>query len=175
MDAYIGEIRAFPFDFAPRHWAECNGQLLPISQNTALFAIIGNRFGGNGRTDFALPDLRQHAVAGAGQSPGLSNYELADKVGSSSVSLVAPQLPPHTHQWQAVRTPANTSTPTAGYLANIPSTVEFRAFTGPGTDLVPLHPLTVADSGQSVPHENRQPALSIGFYICTVGEFPPRP
>src|SRR5919109_3928213 len=96
-DPYVAEIRIFPFNFAPRGWAFCNGQLLPISQNTALFSLLGTTYGGNGQTTFALPDLRGRVPISSSQGPGLSNYDLGEIGGFESVTLTTNQLPAHTH------------------------------------------------------------------------------
>jgi len=96
-DQFVAEIRIFPFGFAPTGWALCDGQLLPISQNTALFSLLGTTYGGNGQTDFALPDLRGRDIIGAGQGPGLDNYVLGETIGNENVTLTTAQMGPHDH------------------------------------------------------------------------------
>src|SRR5450432_4246783 len=101
-EPFLGEIRAVAFTFAPRGWAECNGQLLSISQNTALFSLLGTFYGGNGTNNFALPDLRSRVAVHAGQGAGLSNYDVGERTGSETVTLIQTQLPPHSHSLAAV-------------------------------------------------------------------------
>ncbi|WP_369743427.1 phage tail protein [Pseudidiomarina sp. PP-1MA] len=175
MDAYLGEIRAFPYNFAPRYWLECMGQTLQVSQYPALYSIIGTKFGGSSTT-YNLPDLRHKVIAQWGQGAGLSGYSFGQSLGANSVNLLPPQLPPHTHEWRAVRKAADSAIPTSGYLANIQDTIEFKTFTAAGTNLVPLHPATIGITGAGQAHENRQPVLAMGFYICVDGgEYPMRP
>ncbi|MCC5879148.1 MAG: tail fiber protein [Idiomarina sp.] len=174
MDGYIGEIRAFGFNFQPQGWVECNGQSLSVSNNTALYSIIGNKFGGN-NTSFNVPDLRQRAVAGTGQGPGLSPYQLGQQAGQKSVQLRIPEMPQHSHTWQTAQPAANTNTPQEGVLANILQTFEFKAFASAATNVTPLMAETVSSAGEGAAHENRQPFLSLGMFICAYGEYPQRP
>src|SRR5579885_1380384 len=105
-DPFVAEIRIFPFNFAPLGWARCDGQLLPLSQNTALFSLLGTTYGGDGRATFALPNLQDTTPIGAGQGSGLSNYNLGDSGGEAIVTLTAEQIPNHTHTISASSQPA---------------------------------------------------------------------
>ena len=160
MDPLLGMIVLFAGNFAPRGWAFCNGQLLSIAQNTALFSILGTTYGGDGRTTFALPDLRGRVPlhAGASTGPGLSHRELGERGGSESVALTGAQLPPHQHTLQAA--PEANGDPAGGILAA--ATDEKRGQTVTG----------VAGGGQ--PHDNMQPYLGLNYIIALQGIFPSR-
>lgn len=170
-DPFVAEIRVLPFNFAPRGWAKCDGQLMPISQNTALFSLIGTYYGGDGKTTFALPNLRDRFAMSTGAGPGLSPRDLGEPVGQASVALQATQMPAHTHTPMAGVTPASTSpagnvmAPTASGGGNV-----YRA-PGAATAMAATA-IGVAGAGQ--PHENRQPWLGLTFCIALQGVFPPR-
>lgn len=168
-EPFIAEVRIFGFNFAPRGWAFCNGQLLPISQNTALFSLLGTNYGGNGTTNFALPNLQGRTPISPGQGPGLSNRTLGEQAGSESVTLTAAQIPSHTHQLNAT-TPATTGTP--GNAVTLAATAGARVYRA-ATNLVAMSaPLSSGGGGQ--PHENRQPYLGLNFVIALQGVFPSR-
>ncbi len=178
MDPYLGEIRLVGFNFAPRGWAFCTGQLLPISQNTALFALLGTTYGGDGRTTFALPKLQGNIAVGAGQGPGLSNYSLGQAGGAATVTLLQQQIPAHTHTL-----PVNGA---AGGVA-APSAAAFLGSTGrTGKDIwvsaavQAASPATMASTmagptGSSQPHNNLMPFVTLSYVIALTGIFPERP
>src|SRR5262249_55020479 len=148
-EPFLGEIRWVPYNFEPQGWAFCDGQLLPISQNTALFSLLGTTYGGDGRTTFALPDLRGRVSVHAGQGAGLSSYDLGSNGGAESVTLTSKQLPPHAHSAWAGKNDATTGDPTNAYLA-----------TGGAygtTHDAKLGSKTITGGGSSQPHENRPP------------------
>ncbi|USX27192.1 tail fiber protein [Oxalobacteraceae bacterium OTU3CINTB1] len=170
-DPFIAEIRMFSGNFAPSGWALCNGQFLPISQNTALFALLGTAYGGDGKNNFALPDLRQRLPLGTGDGPGLTPRDLGERSGSASVSLQTPQLPSHGHQLRATSQAATSTSPAGNLPAGVSSpTPPYRA----PSNLAPMaaNPLSVAGGGQ--PHNNLQPYLEVNFIIATQGIFPAR-
>ena len=177
MEQFIGEIRAFPFSFAPKDWALCNGQLLAISSNTALFAILGTTYGGNGTTTFGLPDLQGRVVVGAGQGPGLSPWTLGEMVGEDSVTLLSPQMPAHSHQITGMNNPGTETAPNAAcYLSR-----DVRGGSGViqymqtgGNPSTAMEPNTLLPNGGSTPHENRQPFLVLNYCIALRGTFPAR-
>jgi microcystin-dependent protein len=165
-DPFVAEIRIFPFNFSPKGWAFCNGQILPISQNTALFALVGTTYGGDGQSIFALPNLQGAAPVGPDQGPGLSDYVLGDGGGSHTVALLASELPPHTHTISASSDSATTGTPgTDATLA-----VSSQATYGPAQNLVQMSPLGLPVTA----HNNMQPFLTLNFCIALQGVFPPR-
>jgi microcystin-dependent protein len=163
-DPFIAEVRIVPFNFAPRSWAFCNGQLLPISQNTALFALIGTFYGGDGKTTFALPNLQGRTPIGAGQGPGLSDYSIGESGGAATVTLVPSELPVHTHTVQAATDPASGGSP--GNTDVLAGGVLY----GTAQNLVPMDPI----GAPAQPHNNRQPFLTLNFCICLQGIFPSR-
>lgn len=171
MDEFIGTIKAFGFNFAPRGWALCQGQLLPIAQNTALFSLLGTTYGGNGTTTFALPDLRGRMPIGQGQGPGLSNYVMGQMGGTENTSLIANNLPAHSHTLNAyseagdVASPANALLATSGTLDP-----EYRA-SGTGVTMA-AGAIGVTGGGQ--PFNNVQPYLVVNYSICVNGIFPSR-
>jgi microcystin-dependent protein len=155
----------FAGNFAPRGWAFCNGQLLPISQNTALFSILGTTYGGNGQTTFALPDLRGRAANHFGQGPGLSNTDLGQVGGVETVTLTAAQLAPHQHLLPASDAEQDTNRPGNA----VPARGGVYAATSDGTA---LDPTVAAGGGQ--PHENRSPFLGLNYVIALEGVYPSR-
>lgn len=178
MDQFLGEIRLLPFNFAPRDWALCQGQLLPIAQNTALFSLLGTQYGGNGVTTFALPDLRGRAAVGMGQGPGLSNYPVGTQAGTENVTLISTEIPAHTHTISNASVPVNAGAATATSPAsNFFAKVSPEAY-GPGTANGPMAANLLngptAGAGGSQPHENRQPFLVLNYCIALQGEFPQR-
>lgn len=171
MDPLLGEIRLLPFTFAPRGWALCNGAILPINQNTALFSLLGTRYGGDGRTTFALPDLRGRAMMGMSQ-----NYLQGSVQGTESVTLNSTQMPAHNHTFAAtvpVSTDAGTSqTPAGGYFASLGS--QYGDSGGGGNMAAGLLNSTSSSIGGNQPHENRMPFLVLNYCIATQGVFPQR-
>ncbi|CAB5690450.1 Phage Tail Collar Domain [Delftia tsuruhatensis] len=165
MEPFVGEIRAFAFNQIPRNWMSCNGALLPIQQNQALFALLGTRYGGNGSTNFALPDLRGRAPLGAGGA-----FPLASADGSETVTLNQNQIPQHTHQVACSSAVATTNVPTNAVMAEAANSL---AAYGTPTNAF-LAPAAVATSGDNLPHENMQPSLVVNWCIATQGIFPPR-
>lgn len=170
-DPFVAEIRIFPFNFAPRGWAWCDGQLLPLSQNTALFALLGTTYGGNGKNNFALPDLQGRAPMHPGQGPGLSLHDLGETGGSETVTLLESEIPSHSHTLRAVNSDGNNQTPVAQLLAAGIGGITMYA--APGA-LTQLSPNAVTPVGGDQPHNNLQPYLTFYFNIALQGVFPPR-
>lgn len=164
---YISEIRMFSFDFPPRGWATCAGQILAIQQNQALFSLLGTTFGGNGVTTFALPDLRSRVPVHVGQLAGGSNYVLGEQAGTENVTLLQTQLPQHTHLMQ-VAGAATTGDPTGALPATPAANKAYRSGS-PNTQLA-----STGFSGSTFPHPNIQPYLTVNFAIALQGIFPSR-
>ena len=172
-DPFVAEIRIFPFTFAPKGWAWCNGQLIPISQNTALFALLGTTYGGDGKSTFALPDLEGRAPMHPGQGPGLSLHDLGEAGGSETVTLLESEIPAHPHALMANAFPANIQAPSqVRALAQSTGGVAYK--TPPGT-LTQMNPISLSPAGGDGPHNNMQPYLTFNFNIALQGVFPPRP
>ena len=171
-DPFVAEIRIFPFNFAPKGWAFCDGQLLPLSQNTALFSLLGTTYGGNGKSNFALPDLQGRAPMHPGQGPGLSLHDLGETGGSETVSLLESEIPAHSHTLQALSVPADMATPEGGALARVLGATPYTA--PAGAALGSLSPMALTTAGGSAPHNNMQPYLTLYFCIAMQGVFPPR-
>ena len=179
MDPYLGMLFTMGFNFAPRGYALCAGQLIAISQNTALFSILGTYYGGNGTSNFALPDLQGRGAVGQGQNVGGSYYDLGEEIGQEAVTITQLEMPIHNHLVNALTSPGDQSTPAGFILAEGPKTG-----TGPGskstnmyTTAVPntnLNPLTIGVAGSSVPIGIMQPFLTINICIATSGIFPAR-
>ncbi|MBB5207985.1 tail fiber protein [Chiayiivirga flava] len=169
-DPFVAEIRIFPFNFAPRGWAWCDGQLLPLSQNTALFSLLGTTYGGNGKSNFALPDLQGRSPMHPGQGPGLSLHDLGETGGSETVTLLESEIPSHSHALQASQADAIERTP----AASMPATgIGLGLYAAPAS-IVQLSPLALAPAGGDQPHNNLQPYLTLYFCIALQGVFPPR-
>jgi microcystin-dependent protein len=168
-DPFVAEIRMFPFNFPPKGWAFCNGQLMPISQNTALFSLLGTTYGGDGKSTFALPNLQARFPMQPGQGPGLSLHDLGESAGSPTVTLTEAQLPQHAHALRAATT-ASQSSPADHVLGESPAA---RIY-GPATSLVPMASTAVGPAGGGEPHENRQPYQTVSFCIALQGVYPPR-
>jgi microcystin-dependent protein len=188
-DPFVAEIRIFPFNFPPKGWAFCDGQLLPISQNTALFSLLGTTYGGDGKSTFALPDLQGSAARHPGQGPGLSLYDLGQQGGVEAVTLLESEMPTHSHRFGgATNTPTTAGDPTT--MPPTPAT----AFTNPdgniwckapggrngsiqlyhSTPNAGINPDCMIPAGGSLPHNNLQPYLTLNFCIALQGVFPPR-
>ena len=174
MDPFVAEIRIFPFNFAPKGWAFCDGQLLPLSQNTALFSLLGTTYGGDGKSNFALPDLQGDAPIHAGQGPGLSPYDLGQSGGSETVTLLESEIPAHSHGMMAANIPADQAAP-APNRSMARSVNAFAYVPGsPAPALVQMNGSTLAPAGGNQPHNNMMPYLTLNFCIALQGVFPPR-
>ena len=167
MQPFLGEIKLLPWDWAPRQWALCNGALLPISQNAALFSLLGTQYGGDGRVTFALPDLRGRVAAHLG-----NGYIQGEQAGTESVTLTAATMPTHAHFFQGVTDTADKRTAT-GHLIGT-DTSPGTDFLAPPGQLVALNPQSTSMTGNNLPHENRQPYLVLNYCIALQGVFPSR-
>ncbi len=174
MDPFIGQIVMFAGNFAPRGWAFCDGQLLPISQNTALFSILGTTYGGDGRTTFALPDLRGRAPLHAGHGPGLSDRRLGAKGGSETVTLTATELPNHTHPLHVFNGEGDTLNGADATLAGIGTSVPPVGNFTHASPTATAASSAVGSAGGSQPHNNMQPWAAVNYIIALVGIFPSR-
>ena len=183
MEGTIGEIRMFAGNFPPRTWAYCQGQTLAIAQNTALFAILGTTFGGNGQTTFMLPDLRGRVPVGTGQGPGLPLVNLGQPGGSETTSLTVGNLPPHNHTASGTVTPGASTGGRGVTTSNVP-TNNYPLQTATGNDIYanpsntnmgqsPVS-VTVNNTGNGLPINNLQPYLGMNYIICLEGIFPSR-
>lgn len=170
-EPFVGEIRLFAGNFAPQGWARCDGQILSIGSNTALFSLIGPRYGGNGVSTFALPDLRGRVPMQFGQGPGLSDHPLAESSGVESVTLATSQMPPHTHTIAALANPGSTADPVAHAFAASPEAVPMYA----SSPNALLHGNVLGDAGNGQAHDNMQPFLVLHYIIALQGIFPQRP
>jgi microcystin-dependent protein len=165
---FIGEIQIFGFNFNPRGWAHCNGATLPIQQNTALFALIGTTYGGNGATTFKIPNLAGRAVAGPGSGPGLTPRSVGESFGADAVTLVVDQLPPHRHVLKANTGPGTAASPVNAVAASSQEQLLYDSNLN--------NPMTaLATAGGGLPHVNQQPSLAINFSIALQGIFPSFP
>lgn len=170
-DPFVAEIRMFGFNFAPKGWAFCDGQLLPISQNTALFALLGTYYGGDGKATFALPNLQGSVPIGVGQGPGLTPRDLGESGGAEAVSLTQAEIPAHTHVLAVSEDRTDELTSPSGKLP--PGGGVDMYASGPG--LAQMSPHAVAPTGIGAPHDNMMPHLHLNFCIALQGIFPPRP
>jgi len=171
-DPFVAEIRIFPFNFAPKGWAWCDGQLLPLSQNTALFSLLGTTYGGDGKSNFALPNLQGNAPMHPGQGPGLSLHDLGETGGSETVSLLTSEIPSHTHSLLASTSPAAGRDPTNNPLARSRNGLAYQ--TNTAQNLVSMAPQAISTAGGNQPHNNMQPYLTLYFCIALQGVYPPR-
>jgi microcystin-dependent protein len=172
MDPFVAEIRIFPFNFAPKGWAFCDGQILPLSQNTALFSLLGTTYGGDGKSNFALPNMQGNVPMHPGQGPGLSLHDLGETGGSDTVSLLESEIPSHSHAWMAStqdgidnHTQQNLLAQGVGVGMYVPDTT---------TPFVSLSDNALAPAGGDQPHNNLQPYLTLSFCIALQGVYPPR-
>ena len=170
-DPFIGQIMPFGGNFPPKNWAFCDGSILSIASNSALFAILGNQYGGNGTTTFALPDLRGRVPIGQGNGPGLSNYAIGQVGGQESHTLNVNEIPAHSHTFAIA----------AANEASAPQTRPGGNILGPGAVYEPataadtaLGGVTAGPAGGNLPHENRQPYIALNYIIALYGIFPPR-
>ncbi|MBB6557439.1 microcystin-dependent protein [Acidovorax soli] len=173
MDPFVGEIRIFGCNFAPRGWAKCEGQIIAIQQNTALFSLLGTTYGGNGQTTFALPNLQGRAPIGFGQGPGLSIYNQGQDGGVESVTLLATQMPVHTHGVNAVTAAGNLNTPAAGTGGLAPSSIRSDLYE-PGALNTNMAATAVTSAGGTQAHDNMPPYLALNFCIALEGIYPSR-
>jgi microcystin-dependent protein len=172
-DPFVAEIRIFPFNFAPKGWAFCDGQLLPLSQNTALFSLLGTTYGGNGKSNFALPDLQGRAPMHPGQGPGLSLHDLGETGGSDTVTLLESEIPAHNHTVNVAANPALLAVPSPSVSLARSRTVNAYQ-TNSTQNLVTMAGETIAPAGGDAPHNNLMPYLTLNFCIALQGVFPPR-
>jgi microcystin-dependent protein len=168
-EPFLGEIRLFPYNFAPKNYAFCQGQLLSIAQNTALFSLLGTTFGGNGQTTFALPDLRGRRAISSGQGPGLSNYSLGQVSGTESQTLTVNNLPAHNHGVHifAVKDDPNANSPQNNLNAN-------GNFYNTAAGDVQMKPPTCDNTGGNQPFDNLDPYLTLNYCIALTGIYPSR-
>jgi microcystin-dependent protein len=171
---FVAEIRIFPFNFAPTGWAFCDGQPLPISQNTALFSLLGTTYGGDGKSTFALPNMQGNAPMHPGQGPGLSLHYLGETSGSETVTLIPSEMPLHQHSILAVNSDiGNLNAPAADRsLARSGAAQAYQS--NSNTGITQLNPSAMAVGGGDQPHNNMQPYLTLNFCIALQGVFPPR-
>jgi microcystin-dependent protein len=174
-EPFLGQIMIFGGNFAPRGWAFCNGQLLSIAQNSALFSLLGTTYGGDGVTTFGLPDLRGRVPMHWGQGPGLTNRVLGESSGSETVTLLSTQIPAHNHLMQASTTDANQASPANNICAPVLDSQGAAGFEfSNAAPNATMNPAAIAASGGSQPHENLQPYLCLSFVIALEGLFPSR-
>jgi microcystin-dependent protein len=173
MDPFVAEIRIFPFNFAPKGWAFCDGQILPLSQNTALFSLLGTTYGGDGKSNFALPNMQGNAPMHPGQGPGLSLHDLGETGGSETVSLLESEIPAHSHAMMAQNQAANLDAPGSDRTYSR-SSGGFAYKTTPVTTVVQMSDSMIAPAGGDQPHNNMQPYLTLNFCIALQGVYPPR-
>lgn len=172
-DPFLGEIRIFAGNFAPKGWALCNGQLMPLSQNTALFSLLGVTYGGDGKTTFGLPNLMGSAPMHPGQGPGLSPRTLGQKSGTPHVTLLTSQMPVHNHVPMADGNDDSATMKIA--TSNVWGSGQRGSMIySPGPVNTPMNPLALGVTGGSMPHNNMQPYLGMTFIICLQGIYPPR-
>jgi microcystin-dependent protein len=175
---FIGQITLLPYNFAPFGWAFCAGQLLPISQHTALFSLLGTTYGGNGTSNFALPDLRGRAPIGQGQGPGLSSYVMGSQQGVELVTLTTQTTPAHSHGFPAFAAAATTNAPNGALPAEGQSGGRgggpVNTYTAPGAAVSLAAGQVAAATGGGAPHNNLQPYLTANWCIALQGVFPPR-
>ena len=171
-DPFVAEIRIFGFTFPPKGWAFCNGQLLPISQNTALFSLLGTVYGGDGKSNFALPNLQGSAPMYYGQGSGLSDYDQGQSGGSQTITLLQSEIPVHTHQMSANSFAGDNIVP--GPNISLAGSSGGNAYAAPSGNLSQAAPQALAVAGGDAPHNNMMPYLTLNFCIALQGVFPAR-
>jgi microcystin-dependent protein len=172
-DQFLGEIRLFPFNFAPLGWAMCNGQLLPISQNTAVFSLLGTQFGGNGTSNFALPNLQGCGALQMGQGPGLSLRDIGETGGSATVTLLTTQIPGHTHGVMSAASTGNAASPVGNSFGSA-QRGKPDGYAGTTGTVVAMSTSAVGSAGGGQPHDNMQPYLTLNYCIALQGIYPSR-
>lgn len=174
-DPFVAEIRIFPFNFPPKGWAFCDGQLLPLSQNTALFSLLGTTYGGNGMSNFALPDMQGNTPMHPGQGPGLSLHDLGEMGGSDTVSLLESEIPAHSHAMLADKLDT-ADKPAPGPDRALAISTNTKAYYADGApSIVQLDYSALAPAGGDQPHNNLMPYLTLNFCIALQGIYPQRP
>lgn len=173
-EPFIGEIRMFPYTFAPRNWAYCDGQHFSIAQNPALFSIIGTYYGGNGQSTMALPDLQGRTPMHTGNGPGLTPRSLGSKSGLPRVEIIPNQMPSHTHQAKAYQKPGAASKPAANLMVSVDNDSALNIYETADDNLTDMSNRSLGAAGASQSHENRQPYLSTPFCIALEGVYPSR-
>jgi len=168
MDPFIGQVMQFAGNFAPRGWALCDGQFLAIEQNEALYSILGTQYGGDGRTTFALPDLRGRVPVHPGHGPGLSRREIGQRFGEESVTLTTSEMPSHDHTMSASSGVEGESVASGAFLGSAP------IYDTSSAARVAMNPSTISLSGEGLAHENCQPSLAINYIIALYGLYPSR-
>ena len=169
-DGFVAEIRIFGGNFAPKGWASCDGQLLPISQNTALFSLLGTFYGGDGKSNFALPNMQGNAAMFWGQGPGLSDRSLGEMSGSQTVTLLSTEIPLHNHTLVAAADPGESNVPTNNAMT---ISINGNAYSSSQGN-THMNAQMLGMSGGSLPHNNMQPYLTLFFIVALQGIFPPR-
>jgi microcystin-dependent protein len=173
-EAFIGEIRLFPWSFIPDGWLECDGRLLMISEYTALYSLIGTNYGGNGSSNFNLPDLRSRVPMGCGTGTGLANRQVGQTFGVENVALSGTETA-HGHTLMAVAAVGGLSSPGGNYLSEAKgSDGAVELYSAPSGTMPTLAPASIGTTGGGLPHENRMPSLALRFGICISGDFPTR-
>lgn len=172
-DPFVAEIRIFPFNFAPTGWAFCDGQILPLSQNTALFSLLGTTYGGDGKSNFALPNLQGTAPMHPGQGPGLSLHDLGETGGSETVSLLISEIPAHAHAVNTFSSLGNRLTPVGNTIARTDGTLSYVP-ANPAPTLTPMSVQAIGPVGADGPHNNMMPYLTFNFCIALQGVYPSR-
>lgn len=170
---FVAEIRIFPFNFAPKGWAFCDGQILPLSQNTALFSLLGTTYGGDGKSNFALPNMQGNAPMHPGQGPGLSLHDLGETGGSDTVTLLESEIPSHSHAFNVANNNALVQLPGPSVsIARARNAEIYQNVTN--QNIVQMNDNTIAPAGGDQPHNNMQPYLTLNFCIALQGVYPPR-
>ena len=173
-DQFVAEIRIFPFNFAPTGWALCNGQLMPISQNTALFSLLGTTYGGDGKSTFALPNLQGSTPMQAGQGPGLSLRDLGEESGEQKVTLLTTEMPIHNHGAVAAAGTGQGNPANNAWASGLKTGPSVYTPSGANNNNVDMSPQALSITGGSLPHNNLMPYLTLNFCIALQGIFPPR-
>jgi len=174
-DPFVAEIRIFPFNFAPTGWAFCDGQLMPLSQNTALFSLLGTTYGGDGKSNFALPNLQGNAPMHPGQGPGLSLHDLGEVGGTETVTLLESEMPVHAHAiGRALAGNGDSTTPVNNIWAQAPFGRGSLAIYHEAPPTGKMNAAPLGPAGGSLPHNNMQPYLTLNFCIALQGVYPPR-